>query len=70
VTFAIEPMAEFPAGTHPFSLVVCKPDGTEARLATYDLRGENRRGSSQSDRDETLWLTVTSTFVGPPSPGQ
>ena len=70
VTFAIEPMAEFPAGTHPFSLVVCKPDGKEARLATYDLRGENRRGSSQSDRDETLWLTVTSTFVGPPSPGQ
>ncbi len=70
VTFAIEPMAEFPAGMHPFHVVVCKPDGSECQVATYDLRGENRRGTSQSDRDETLWLMTTSMFVGPPSPDQ
>lgn len=59
VTLVIEPPAEHAAGTHPFSVTVAKADGSAAQTATFDLRGENRRGTSQSDRDETLWLTVT-----------
>jgi hypothetical protein len=61
VTVAIEPPADFAAGTHPFSVVIATADGnaSQSQTATFDLRGDNRRGTSQSDREETLWLTVT-----------
>jgi hypothetical protein len=59
VTLVIEPPAEHPPGTHPFRVTVGKADGSETQTATYDLRGDTRRGTSQSDRDATLWLTVT-----------
>ena len=59
VTVVIEPPAEAVPGTQPFSVVVATADGKRTQTATFDLRGENRRGTSQSDRDETLWLTVT-----------
>lgn len=59
VTVAIEPAGDVVPGTHPFALVITTRDGAQSKVATFDLRGENRRGTSQSDRDETLWLTVT-----------
>lgn len=59
VTLVIEPPAEHPPGTHPFRVTVGKADGSQACTATHELRGDTRRGTSQSDRDATLWLTVT-----------
>ena len=58
-TLVIEPPAEHVAGTHPFRITVGKPDGSDTQTATYDLRGDTRRGTSQSDRDATLWLTIS-----------
>jgi len=60
VTLTIEPAADTPPGTPP---ITRHPTGFAApvtsQTASFDLRGDTRRGTSLSDRSQTLWLTVS-----------
>lgn len=60
VTLTIVPAADTPPGSHPFTVHttgIAEP--VTSQTASFDLRGANRRGTSLSDRSQTLWLTVT-----------
>jgi len=60
VTLTIEPAADTPPSSHPFTVHATGfAEPVISQTASFDLRGDNRRGTSLSDRNQTLWLTVS-----------